>query len=102
MQELSAKQTGHEFTIDGARFFLPPLSITDVEAVQALAKLSHLEQAAAMGELLKVRATRPRWRFWSNPAKAVGSLGLKQQSELFTAWAAAGGIGVGESSSSGN
>ncbi len=103
MQELSARNAGHEFSVDGGRFFLPPLSITDVGEVQKLAGLQPIEQAAAMGDLLQRRAVRvSRWRFWLDPAKAVASLGLKQQSELFTAWAAAGGIGMGESKSSGN
>jgi hypothetical protein len=103
MQELSARNSGHEFAVDGVRFFLPPLSIADVAEVQGFASLAPLEQATAMGELLKRRAVRvSRWRFWVDPAKAVGSLGLKQQSELFTAWAAAGGISMGESKSSGS
>jgi|SRR5690606_36180955 hypothetical protein len=102
MQKLSARNAGHEFTIDGAKFFLPPLSIQDVATVQGFAKLAPLEQATAMGDLLKSRATCPWWQFWVSPSKAVGGLGLKQQSELFTAWAAAGGISVGESSSSGS
>ena len=103
MQELSSRSSGHEFTVDGVKLFLPPLSLGDVVTVQGFAKLPNVEQAAAMTDLLAVRAVRAsRWRFWVKPSKVVRSLGIKQQSELFTAWAAAGGISVGESKSSGS
>lgn len=103
MQELSARDAGHEFTVDGVKLFLPPLSLADVVTVQGFSRLSNVEQAAGMADLLADRVTRvSRWRFWIDPAKVVRALGIKQQSELFTAWASAGGISVGESKSSDN
>ncbi len=103
MQELSTRASGHEFSVDGVKLFLPPLSLADVMTVQGFAKLPNAEQASGMGDLLKSRVVRvQRWRFWVDAAALVGSLGIKQQSELFTAWSAAGGIGVGESKSSGS
>jgi hypothetical protein len=103
MQELSTRASGHEFSVDGVKLFLPPLSLSDVMTVQGFASLPNSEQAAGMADLLASRAVRvQRWRFWSDAARLVRSLGIAQQSALFQAWAAAGGIGVGESKSSGN
>lgn len=106
MQELSSRSAGHEFTVDGVKYFLPPLSIRDVATVQEFAALPPLEQASGMADLLASRAVTQhgpvmRWLLrQKSPQAAVAALGVKQQSALFTEWASAGGIKSGESSSS--
>lgn len=104
MQVLSSD--GHEFAVDGVKYLLPPLSIEDVLEVQRFEALKDgALQAEAMSQLMQRRAVsrRPWWRVWSkSSAMAVAGLGIRQQSLLFTEWAASSGISSGESSSSGN
>lgn len=101
MQNFSTKEIRHDFTVDGAPYFLPGVTIGDYEEVGKLASMETDEQIVAFRQLLATRAKTPNvWAFWrKHPRAAVSSLSPKQLTALFTAWTGFG-KSVGESSSS--
>lgn len=109
MQEFDSAAGRHTFKVDGREFYLPLPAISDVKTFVDLAELpTPDEKASAMLEALTSRIRPVRLTVWEklvgrNPAvKALGTLGLRQASDLFTAWAEAGGLLSGESSGSAN
>jgi hypothetical protein len=105
MQSFSTKEVRHEFAVDDVPYYLPGVTVTDLEAVAALGVLEGAEQIAAFRDLIVSRVQPQKRTFaqWLSGARsaasAVEALNIKQLSELFREWSGMGKT-VGESSAS--
>lgn len=105
MQEFSTADARHEFTVDGHKYFLPAVSIEDVQRLAELAKMNPTDQATRFKGMLQARV-QPQSRtfmMWlrrtpAGPA-AITAMSFPQLTALFNEWASMGRP-VGESSGS--
>lgn len=110
MQDFSTSDARHDFTIDGARYYLPAVTFDDLRKISEFAAIEPAEQAVAFREFISslARSHRPRFLAWltfqKSPAKALSTLSIVQTTALFKEWVRTQGIkkfdAVGESSGS--
>ena len=95
------------FKVDGREFYIPTPGIDDVQMLDDIAKLTRVEQAQAMRDVLAAKSRPVRLTLWERfvgrdpVAVAIDQLGLTQTSELFKAWITSlRAVSLGESSGS--
>lgn len=93
MQEFSSADSRHDFSLDGARYYLPAIDEDSVRVISTFADMERTERPTAMKRFLVENARDHRSaiaRFFTgqkSARRAVESLSLVQASALFTAWA---------------
>lgn len=92
MQSFSTKEVRHEFSIDGAKYFIPGIAIGDFEEMVRIDALELEEQIIGFREMLAERARKASPWQWRSGRSAVAKLSPSQCTELFRAW-----VGFGES-----
>lgn len=107
MQEFQSADARHDFSLDGARYFIPAVKAEHIKIINASAELPLAEQGDAMRDFLAgaARSHRaPLLRFLTgqrSPRRAVAALSLEQVVALFKGWAGMGKeTPLGESSGS--
>lgn len=95
------------FRVNGATYWLAPMTLDDAAAISSHAESTKGEQIIAMRELIASKATSrvPGWWLWltrrMSPADAVRSLGPAKQAQLFGEWISEyRSVSLGESSGS--
>lgn len=110
MLDFSTSESRLDFTVEGSRYYMPPLDFADIATLSKFGEMQGMEQAVAFRDFLSSRARAYRAPFWARltrqkPAKAaVDSLSIVQSTPLFKEWIASQGVGkfesLGESSGS--
>lgn len=99
MQNFSTKEVRHEFTVDGAPYYLPGIAIGDFEEMVQLGDMDMNDQIIGFRNWLGSRARKQSWFQFRSPRSAVGKLSPAQCTDLFQAWIGFG-KDAGESSAS--
>lgn len=110
MQDFSTSESRHDFTVDGGRYYMPPLDFADIATLSEFGTMQGMEQAIAFREFISSRARAYSSPFWASLTRrksaqaAVDSLSIVQSTRLFKEWIQSQGVGkfesLGESSGS--
>jgi len=99
MQEFSTRTTRHEFKLDGNLYWIPSVTVGDLEAIAALADLPEGPvQIAGFREVIASRALPQRRTFqqWvrrvPTAREAVVALGIRDLTALFVEWSTMSGV----------
>lgn len=92
MQEFSTTEVRHEFKVDGILYWLPGITMDDLETSLALAAAPAESRVAAFRNFMagRVRSSLPWWRFERSGRRAVGRLRPEQLTDLYQGWMTVG------------
>ena len=99
MQDFSTKESRHEFKVDGNLYWIPTVTVGDLEAIAALADIPEGPlQIAAFREVMASRAQPQKRNLiqWARRVpsgrNAIGMLGIKNLTTLFSEWSTMSGV----------